>query len=362
MKTLFNVSARFKNERGVTLVYVALLLVVILGIAAFAIDVGYHRVVRNQLQNAADAAALAGCNRLYEREVVVFPAPPPDWAAATTEATSAIGINTADNKVLSDGTIATGWWNITQPSLGLRDISFIPTSDDGPAISVTITKTKSDGENDGPVVNFFGGILGVSTTDISATGTAVAASPGWVRAGAVVPVAIARALADRWLEFNSSDNLVIIGSPYHYPDNLAGEWTTFLGGESDTTAVRALIEDGNPVALGTEQNIFIRSGVADTLYYSPSKNQVSINSEYSGKDVVFPIVDGLMLENTHAWRPISGFAVFHIVCAGKACAGMPGVVGTNPSIIMGYFKEEPVYGNGPIGPHYGALDRCRLCQ
>ena len=67
MKKLFNISAKFKNEKGVTLVYVAILLVVFLGIAALAIDIGYHRVVRNQLQNAADAAALAGCNwSIYE--------------------------------------------------------------------------------------------------------------------------------------------------------------------------------------------------------------------------------------------------------------------------------------------------------
>ena len=36
----------------------------LLGFAALAIDVGYLFVVRNELQNAADAAALAGAGHL----------------------------------------------------------------------------------------------------------------------------------------------------------------------------------------------------------------------------------------------------------------------------------------------------------
>ena len=65
MKKLFNVSAKLKSEKGVTLVYVALLLVVFLGMAALAVDVGYLMVSKNELQNAADAAALAGASYLY---------------------------------------------------------------------------------------------------------------------------------------------------------------------------------------------------------------------------------------------------------------------------------------------------------
>jgi len=53
------------GARGVTAVIVAILLVVFLGIAALAIDIGHLYVVRNELQNAADAGALAGAENLY---------------------------------------------------------------------------------------------------------------------------------------------------------------------------------------------------------------------------------------------------------------------------------------------------------
>jgi Flp pilus assembly protein TadG len=53
------------GQRGVVLILVALSLFVLLGFAAFAIDFGYAYVVRNQLQNAADASALAGASVLF---------------------------------------------------------------------------------------------------------------------------------------------------------------------------------------------------------------------------------------------------------------------------------------------------------
>ena len=46
------------NNRGVTIVIVAIFLVVLIGFVALAVDVGYMYVTRNELQNVADAAAV----------------------------------------------------------------------------------------------------------------------------------------------------------------------------------------------------------------------------------------------------------------------------------------------------------------
>jgi hypothetical protein len=53
-------------ERGQVLVIVALALVVLLGAAAFAVDMGRQAAQDRYLQNAADAAALAGCRALID--------------------------------------------------------------------------------------------------------------------------------------------------------------------------------------------------------------------------------------------------------------------------------------------------------
>jgi Flp pilus assembly protein TadG len=59
-----------KGERGATFVVVALLIIVLVGVAALAIDIGHLFIVRNELQNAADAGALAGARFLYLYEDV----------------------------------------------------------------------------------------------------------------------------------------------------------------------------------------------------------------------------------------------------------------------------------------------------
>jgi Flp pilus assembly protein TadG len=50
----------YENESGQSIVFVALMLTVLLGFGALAVDIGYMTFQRSSMQNAADAAALAG--------------------------------------------------------------------------------------------------------------------------------------------------------------------------------------------------------------------------------------------------------------------------------------------------------------
>lgn len=56
---------RLNNQRGVSAIIVAICLIMLVGFVALAIDVSHLFVVRNELQNAADAGALAGAGNLY---------------------------------------------------------------------------------------------------------------------------------------------------------------------------------------------------------------------------------------------------------------------------------------------------------
>lgn len=55
-----------RNQNGGVIVLVAVSMVVLLGFAALAVDVGHLVAARNELQNAADAGALAGARFLYK--------------------------------------------------------------------------------------------------------------------------------------------------------------------------------------------------------------------------------------------------------------------------------------------------------
>ena len=55
---------RGRGDRGQILPIMTLVLIALLGIGAFAIDVGYAYYAKRQLQSATDAAALAGAQDL----------------------------------------------------------------------------------------------------------------------------------------------------------------------------------------------------------------------------------------------------------------------------------------------------------
>jgi hypothetical protein len=61
---------RLRNRRGVTLILMAVSLVVLIGVAAFAVDFGQMYLYRSQLHAASDAAALAGVERLAKKDFV----------------------------------------------------------------------------------------------------------------------------------------------------------------------------------------------------------------------------------------------------------------------------------------------------
>jgi hypothetical protein len=382
MKKLLRLGERLRGERGSAVIYVALVLFLLLGMAALAVDTGYNRVVRGQLQNAADAAALAACNRFYDRT-----APPdlgdpdsvcPDWSAASVEAANAIPINAADNNPLQSGTTWVGWWDIVRPlnpdqwaSAPSSPTCTPPTQMYGPAVRVTILK--ASGQNSGAMPTFFGKIFGTSTIDVDASATAVAASPGQTRPDAVMPFAVSENSAGLWDsygedEYLASGKVITLGDPYHcnesgcYPggtEDTGGQFTTFLNDFNDVTSMRAIIGDGNPALLSIGEEIWLQPGVERTLYDSPS--QTSLASEYTGKTVALPVVAGDILSGVHSYVELVAYIGFHVICVGKDCAPLYGT-GNNEKIVMGYFTTAPNPGTGPLGPHFGPLDRCRLAR
>src|SRR5690606_40895732 len=99
-----------RNQRGAVAIMAAIVLLAMIGTAAFAIDIGRWFVVKNELQNAADAAALAGAGHLYP------PLPSgPNWNAAQTQGEGAVGINASmdvsGSTQLSTGVVQPGYWD-----------------------------------------------------------------------------------------------------------------------------------------------------------------------------------------------------------------------------------------------------------
>ncbi len=130
------------TQRGAVSVLVAFMIPVLLGIAALVIDLAYVQIVRNELQNDADAAALAGAKQLRSTTSAS-----PQWSVPEKAAFDAIALNAPDSKKLSTGTVQSGYWNPTQVNAVLQMLPMTPAANDVPAVQVTLHK--SQGQNDG---------------------------------------------------------------------------------------------------------------------------------------------------------------------------------------------------------------------
>jgi hypothetical protein len=164
-----------RDQKGLALVYVALLMVGFCAFLGLAIDVGYMYLTRGQLQNAADAAALAGAavmgpaalDQQAARQAAV------DFAKANKATSQEVKISSDDSNTLSSGNdITIGNWN---PALPLRySVDRMPKN----AVQVRARRT---GEADaggasigGPVELFFAQVVSPIWSQMGTSAAAIA--------------------------------------------------------------------------------------------------------------------------------------------------------------------------------------------
>ena len=66
MRQSYKLRRFVSDQRGVSAILIAIMLVMLIGFAALAVDLGYLYATRSELQNVADAAALAATRKLGE--------------------------------------------------------------------------------------------------------------------------------------------------------------------------------------------------------------------------------------------------------------------------------------------------------
>jgi Putative Flp pilus-assembly TadE/G-like len=165
-------SSRRKQERGQTIVLVAISLVSLLAMAALAIDVVTLYAARSETQRAADAAALAAAKAVADSGFTTLPTGDPNYAAAQilaqTMATNAI------NAILTANPLINQVSGTTPALVGTPTItsSSIP-ANSNPQITVTLQVTT--------LPTFFARIWGNQTATVTASSTAEAYNPANVQ-------------------------------------------------------------------------------------------------------------------------------------------------------------------------------------
>jgi len=160
------------NERGQTIVLVAISLLSLLAMAALAIDVATLYAARSEIQRAADAAALAGAKAIADSGITTLPPGDPNLLNAAglsrTMASSAINAMMTANPVINQ---VAG-----QPITWSQTVTFPATANptnSNPHVTVTLQVTT--------LPTFFARIWGNRTATVKATATAEAYSPANVQ-------------------------------------------------------------------------------------------------------------------------------------------------------------------------------------
>jgi uncharacterized membrane protein len=97
--------SRIGHQRGAAAAIFVVMLSVALAAGAFALDFGHLLLVRNELQNAADAAALAGAGALHGGAPE---ANKPNWTQGEITSTGVTRLNASDGAALTHASIEPG--------------------------------------------------------------------------------------------------------------------------------------------------------------------------------------------------------------------------------------------------------------
>jgi Flp pilus assembly protein TadG len=199
---MIRISTFIRKTEGATAVVIALSIFAFLGVASLAIDMGHLYTVRNQLQNVADAAALAGVEKLIQKDSSgnAYRDSTLATAAAMQVAQSQSrldGLPVVTDDQRNDLSLNFGVWDIYAGTSSSNDdlawtlIGPVVDSTNTTANALRVTITRDSSTVFGPVTNLFAQTIGVSTSIVSATATAYLGYTSEVQTGGVqVPLAL----------------------------------------------------------------------------------------------------------------------------------------------------------------------------
>ena len=190
MKLANKIISKFKDQRGVTAVVVALTLTMLLGFAALAIDVGYLYATKNELQNIADSAALAAAGKLGDIYLTTTDSSSYDCTADIND------IVDVAQDVVGEGKNLAGAKNIT---IRPEDIYFNNTANNGTHFAFTDTFrpnavrviARRDAILNSSVSTFFARIFNINSIPVRADATAALTGPSKAAEGGLpIPIGV----------------------------------------------------------------------------------------------------------------------------------------------------------------------------
>lgn len=337
-----------QDTRGAVAVFVAIMIVVLLAFGAVALDISNAMIARNELQNVADASALAGTRQLgliykglssgtpYNTYVLSNP------SAVVSAATTVALANRARQVpiVINASDIQIGVWNATARTFTVGNVG---------ATGVRVTARRDGGAN-GPITTWVAGIIGINSMNVVATATAALTGTG--------------STAPRELETPFGISSFRFTTPYcnqpvrFYPANdpiaCAGWHTWFATPNAKRLRdnINALIPNppGSPETDMGDRLEFTGGNVATALNNLYNLYNTKRYTDNDGNNNIWtalvPVYQGTDCSNPNTALPIVGYATMQI----SNVAAPP-----NTQVIQGVIACNIVDGGRGGGGSFGTL-------
>ena len=341
MKSLLRLISQLRDQRGVTVIVVALAIPVLVGFTALALDIGHLYVVRNELQNAADAGALAGARFLYNADGDFINVGANLIASNAATANNSEGVAAEVNWTSGNaGDVQRGHWSFAtrtftpNPSTVAVDLWDVSTEDldvDPNFINAIRVVTRREAT---PAVSFFARIFGHENFQVSAEAIAYIGFPGTLTVSEMdQPLAIcAEALLQGDGQYSCSVGRMI-NSGENVASSETGGWTSF--------------NQDNPCQGGTNAN-----EVGDLTCSGGNEGMVVIGSPIATNGGAIQSAFNQLIE---CWENQTGktepwpLTLSVVNCPGNnvgTCQEPSGAVTVNIVWITGA-GEDPSYSNAP---------------
>ena len=223
----------YRQDRAGIAAVAAILLTSVVALTGAAVDIGMMAAVRSELQNAADAAALAGAATIIGTGADNSAVAQPEEALAQAMAMAYQNTSQGINLELALEDITLGLW---QEDAHAFDPDHIGATSDPDSISACRVIIRRDLTINSPVPTIFLGILGIDTVNVSAMSTGHLGWAGTVEGGQVdLPIAVKKdALTGSGL---------ICGQEivFHDEGSENSEWTTFFTWPTNDPSVKKYV-------------------------------------------------------------------------------------------------------------------------
>ena len=168
-----------KDERGVIAIMTAILMIVLVGFAALAIDGGYIYLTRTQLQATADAASLAGTQLIPDKNNGTLTGIEEDDIITEAQTFALKNMPSAKHgTVLASVDVVPGFWDKEGLHGDARKFYGVDDLPSGEAIDAVHVTTRRSSANGNALGLFFARILGFHEMDITAQAVGYAGGGG----------------------------------------------------------------------------------------------------------------------------------------------------------------------------------------